>query len=89
MNPPKILVLSILMCGFAMSATIISLDPYNNNNPFFSMEDDVSMNDVYTVDGVSNILETVYVSQSLGKSHRFYFTQGERKEGNQIANYSS
>lgn len=34
--------------------------------------------------GQNNILETVYAKQSVGKSHRFYFTAGERQECNDI-----
>lgn len=45
--------------------------------------DDMSIDNFYPVKIPSNILETVYVHQSLGKSHRFYFTRGERKDGNQ------
>lgn len=86
MNSIKVLVVSILMCSFAMCATIISMDTFYDNS-IDSMENDMSIDDLYSFDGVSNILETVYVSQSYGKSHRFYFTQGERKDGKQIVIY--
>lgn len=82
MNSIKILVVSVLMCSVAMCATIISMDTYSDNF-IDSIGNDMTMDDSYSIDGLSNILETVYVSQSFGKSHRFYFTQGERKEGNQ------
>lgn len=45
------------------------------------MTNDMSIDNFYPVNIPSNILESVYVRQSLDKSHRFYFTQGERKEG--------
>lgn len=87
MNSFEILVVPILMCGFAMCATIISMDTYYNNPVIAIEDDDMSMGDLYSFDGVSNILETVYVSQSFGKSHRFYFTQGERKDGKPYCNF--
>lgn len=77
----KVFVVSILLCSLAMCSSIISLDTYYDNSIDSSMANDMSIDNVYSVDGMSNILETMYVRQSLGKSHRFYFTQGERKEG--------
>lgn len=73
---------SILLHSFAMCSTIISVDTYYDNSIDSSMANDMSIENIYSAEGMSNILETMYVRQSLGKSHRFYFTQGERKEGN-------
>lgn len=71
----KVFFISVLMCTFATSITIISVSNDTSEN-------DISMeNSSSTIKG-SNILETVYARQSVGKSHRFFFTVGERKDGN-------
>lgn len=79
----KFLAVVILLCSFAMCTTIISLDTFDDN-AIDSEGNDMSIENLIVANGVSNILETVYASQSIGKSHRFYFTQGERKDGKQI-----
>lgn len=66
-----------------MCATIISLDTFYDDNSIDSTANDMSIVNLNPANGESNILESVYAIQSIGKSHRFYFTQGERKEGNQ------
>lgn len=71
-------VVSIVMCSFATSLTIISSDvAYPDNN----IDNDITNDIVRLNDKQTNILETIYAKQSYGKSHRFYFTTGERVAG--------
>lgn len=86
MNSVEVLLVAILICSIypITCKTIISSNAYyeDDDDPFNPMTNDMTIDDFNLVDRVSNLLETVYASQSFGKSHRFYFTQGERKEGN-------
>lgn len=75
-------VVSILLCNSAISYTIISSDLVNDNFIDFSDDDDMAIINSGENYGNNNILETTYASQSVGKSHRFYFTAGERQNGN-------
>lgn len=77
MNFITIAFISFLLCNFAISSIIISSDAAYNNF-IAANEDDIKVENF----GGNNILETVYAKQSFGKSHRFFFTTGERKEGN-------
>lgn len=82
MNSVEVLLASVLMFSVAMCASIISFDTFADDNSIDSSENDMSIDNLNSIDGgVSNILETMYAIQSFGKSHRFYFTQGERKDG--------
>ncbi|XP_031628198.1 uncharacterized protein LOC116343987 [Contarinia nasturtii] len=68
--------ISILLCNFAIGLTIISSDAVYNNF-IDSTENDKNVEKF----GGNNVLETTYGKQSLGKSHRFFYTVGERVEG--------
>lgn len=67
---------SFLWWNLVTSVTIISSDRVYND----LADDDVASEYLDAVNyGVS---ETMYMSQKVGKSHRFFLTVGERKEGN-------
>lgn len=72
----EILLVPVLMCTIAASISIISVGSDISEN-------DISMGNSSLHDEGSNILETIYARQSFGKSHRFYFNVGERKDGNE------
>lgn len=66
------------MCSFAASLSIISSNAaYQDNN----IDNDKTRDNLRSNGEPSNILETIYAKQSFGKSHRFYFTTGERVVG--------
>lgn len=68
---------AFLLCNFAASYIIIVSD--RDFNDF--ADNDISMDDLNTKGSSHDVLETVYLDQKVGKSHRFFFTVGERKDG--------
>lgn len=71
---------SFLWWNAVTSVTIISSDrAYNDlDNDDFSSE--------YLGTENFGVSQTMYVSEKVGKSHKFFFTVGERKEGNYVTN---
>lgn len=70
----------------------VFLHPIATNTIITAEDNDIDDNvtnfpyhdDILEVENIvcgQNLLETMYVSSSIGKSHRFYLTQGERKNG--------
>lgn len=84
MNSVTVFLVMILWCSCTMGSTIISMDTFYDENTIDSTENDMSIDNLMSANGETNILESVYAMQSIGKSHRFYFTQGERKEGKRV-----
>ncbi|XP_055297490.1 uncharacterized protein LOC129566025 [Sitodiplosis mosellana] len=77
-----IALISFLLCNFAVSITIISSNSVFDDTVDFS-ESDMTSENFSEDESRNNLFETVYAKQSLGKSHRFYFTVGERQNGDE------
>lgn len=66
---------------FVSTATfLIEIDRRESDSDFIDSNDFYSYN-VLEHGETNDVGETLYASQSLGKSNRFYFMAGERKEG--------
>lgn len=58
------------------------MDPLDTDFDFFdSNENDFYDTNLLPYDESNDIGKTLYASQTIGRSHRFYLTAGERKEG--------
>lgn len=84
MNFITIALISFLFCNFAVSITIISSNSIFDDTSIDFSESDMTSDTFSGNYGQNNLLETVYARQSVGKSHRFYFTVGERQDSNNI-----
>lgn len=71
---------SVFMIGFTTSFTII-LTGDDDDFSGFTHDNEISVEKLVTHNKRYNVLESMYTSQDVGKSHRFYFTAGERQDG--------
>lgn len=88
----KILVLEILFLLYVINnisaSFIISIQTDNLYNEDNETRNVSGIDDMFVHNLIghasTNELETLYASSSFGKSHRFYYTLGERQDGKQL-----
>lgn len=80
MHSITVFLASFLLCNFVTTFTIIQSDLVYNDIVDFLDNNDLSYENLEPTAN-NNILETMYAKQMVGKSHRFFFTTGERKDG--------
>lgn len=69
---------------FVSTATfLIEMDRFESDSDFFDSNDEIDFysNNILEYGETNDVGEILYASQSLGKSKRFYFIAGERKDG--------
>lgn len=75
-----------LIIHFVSTATfLIEMDRVATDSDFFDSNDEIDFysNNILEHGETNDVDEILYASQSLGKSKRFYFIAGERKDGMQ------
>lgn len=71
--------ITIFLASFLLYNLVTSFTIISSNRVFNDFDDDEF---AFAVSDTKSVLQSMYVSQEVGKSHRFFFTVGEREDSN-------